>query len=98
MVGMAFAALLAIRSVAHSGEVVYLEDIRAIVWVKSCSGEYVSLYYDEEMKVPMANPLYADKKGRYSYFTPSPYGEVTVDWGGKPIVMRNCPVPKPDTQ
>ena len=95
MIGAAFAALLAVKSVAHSGSTVHLEDFRAMVYVKSCSGEFVPIYFDEQLTMPLANPLVADKSGNFSYFTTSPYGKVIIDWGGKPVVMSNCPVPKP---
>jgi hypothetical protein len=97
MVGMAFAALLAIKSVAHSGEVVTREDFRAMVFVKSCSDAFVPIYADAELTIVMPNPIYADARGRYSYFTTTPFGEVKVVWGGHPpIVIRNCPAPKQD--
>lgn len=91
--------LLLVQAVVHSGQVIDLFNetpgmVYASVFVRSCSGAWESIYVDEEMKVPMANPIAVDRNGNYLFFTASPYADVTIQAHGKTISLRNCPISK----
>ena len=39
------------------------------VFVKSCDGKVVAIYFDANITTPAANPVYSDADGKFSVFT-----------------------------
>jgi hypothetical protein len=43
----------------------------AMVYVKTCSGAWATIYADKRMTIPLANPLVVNRDGSYDFYTPN---------------------------
>jgi hypothetical protein len=82
-------------TVMHSGYVIgtqtYLpHPLYAVVFVKTCDGEFSDIYSNKKLTTPMPNPFNTDDNGHYRYFTTTYSEEVTIMYDGKSTVYRNC--------
>lgn len=82
-------------AITHTGHVIGTEKylphpLYAVVYVKTCHGEFENIYADKKLIISMANPFNTDADGHYRYYTNSYSGEVTIMYDGKSNIYRVC--------